>query len=72
MNVSDENSVQARFLVKVEDNYLVIYDQLTKERYDETTILLSDLPERLQEQLEYGLFFEDEEELYEFLENYSS
>ena len=42
------------------------------KRYDETTIQLSDLPERLQEKVTEGLYFTDEEELYAFLENYSS
>lgn len=60
------------FLLKEEDGYLVVYNQFTSQRYDETTILVSNLPERLKEQLETGLFFENEKALYEFLENYSS
>ena len=61
-----------RFLVKEEDGYLVIYDRMTMKRFDETTIRIADLPERLQDKVTEGLYFTDEEELYAFLENYSS
>ena len=72
IEVSDNTVSEERFLVVEEDGYLVIYDRLTMKRYDETTIQLSELPERLQEQIAEGLYFMDEEELYAFLENYSS
>lgn len=72
IEVSDGKSSNERFLVKEEDGYLVIYDRVAMKRYDETTIQLYDLPERLQELVSDGLYFSDEEELYAFLENYSS
>lgn len=72
IEVSDNYASEERFLVREEEGYLVIYDRLTMKRYDETTIQLSELPERLQEQIAEGLYFMDEEELYAFLENYSS
>lgn len=72
IEVSDNYDGNERYFVKEEDGYLVIYDRLTLKRYDETTIQLSDLPERLQERVMEGLYFQDEEELYAFLENYSS
>ena len=72
IEVSDHATSGERFFVIEEDGYLVIYDRQTKRRYDETTILFNDLPERLQERIEEGLYFMDEEELYSFLENYSS
>ena len=72
VEVSDGNTSDERFLVKEEDGYLVIYDRTAMKRYDETTIQLIDLPERLQEKVTEGLYFTNEEELYAFLENYSS
>lgn len=72
VHVSDEITPNGRFMVKEEDGYLVIYDELTRKVYDETTIRIEDLPERLREKVTEGLFFSDEEELYAFLENYSS
>jgi len=72
IEVSDGNASDERFLIKEEEGYLVIYDRMTMKRYDETTIQLCDLPERLQKLVSDGLYFADEEELYAFLENYSS
>ena len=72
VEVSDGDMSDERFLVKEEDGYLVIYDSTAMKRYDETTIQLNNLPERLQEKVTEGLYFTDEEELYAFLENYSS
>ena len=72
IEVSDGKASDERFLVKEEDGYLVVYDRMAMKRYDETTIQLYDLPERLQKLVLDGLYFADEEELYAFLENYSS
>ena len=68
-----ENDYQmGRFFVTNEEGYLVVYDCVTRKRYDETSILVQNLPENWQKKLAEGLYFADEEELYEFLENYSS
>lgn len=72
VEVTDGNTSEERFLVKEEDGYLVVYDRMMMKRYDETTIQIEDLPERLREQATIGLYFTNEEELYAFLENYSS
>lgn len=71
IEVSDNHVSYERFLIMEEDGYLVIYDRVEMRRYDETTIQLTDLPERLREQVVEGLYFMNEEELYAFLENYS-
>lgn len=63
---------QEKFMAKNEEGYLVIYDCETMQRYDETAILVQNLPEIWQQKLIEGLYFLDEKELYEFLENYSS
>ncbi|MBR2401466.1 MAG: hypothetical protein IKB01_01685 [Lachnospiraceae bacterium] len=72
IEVLDGKTSDERFLIKEEDGYLVIYDRVAMKRYDETTIQLYELPERLQELISDGLYFANEEELYAFLENYSS
>ncbi len=72
IKIEDGNPKQAKFLIIEEDGYLVIYNQTTSERYDNTSIYVKDLPDRLQKELENGLYFLNEQELYEFLENYSS
>lgn len=68
----NEKYHQGKFWVKNEEGYLVIYDCETMKRYDETAILVQNLPESWQQKLAEGLYFTDEQELYEFLENYSS
>ena len=72
IKIEDSKPNQAKFLIIEEDGYLVIYNQITSERFDNTSIYGKDLPERLQKELENGLYFLNEQELYEFLENYSS
>lgn len=72
VEAADGNASDERFFVKEEDGYLVIYDRMMMKRYDETTIQMEDLPDRLREKMIEGLYFTDEEELYAFLENYSS
>lgn len=70
--LESNNDEKGKFLVRNEDGYLVIYDCETGKRYDETAILVSHLPEIWQKKIEEGLYFVNEEALYEFLENYSS
>lgn len=72
MDVLEHAGMDDKFLLIEEDGYLVIYDRLSMTRYDETTILIRELPETLQERIAEGLYFADEEALYAFLENYSS
>ena len=72
IEVSDSNFSKERFFVTEEYGYLVIYDRVTMKQYDETTIRLQDLPSELQGMVMEGLYFLNEEELYAFLENYSS
>ena len=78
LSISEENQTEeknyqtGRYFVTNEDGYLVVYDCVTKKRYDETSILVQNLPENWKKRLEEGLYFVNEEALYEFLENYSS
>ncbi len=72
IEVSENHLSGERFLVTEEYGYLVIYDRLAMKQYDETTIRLQDLPKEMQGMVIDGLYFLNEEELYAFLENYSS
>lgn len=68
----DDSWNEKGFWMKEENGFLVIYDAESLQMYDETTIQLSDLPERLQLCIAEGIYFGNEQELYAFLENYSS
>ena len=60
------------YFLTVTDGYLEVYDAQTGTLYMETAIAYSLLPERVQKQIDEGKYFETEEALLEFLENYSS
>ena len=61
-----------QFMLLDDDGKVTVYysDNLTV--YLDTGISTASLPAELQEQLFFGIRFETEMELYEFLENYSS
>jgi hypothetical protein len=60
------------YCIKESNGYLVVYDTQTNEVYFETGVKISDLPEELQLEVQEGIYFSNPEELYSFLENYSS
>ncbi len=60
------------FYVRVEDNNLVVYCDDGKTVYMYTNISADTLPEEVQTKVSVGMFVEDEESLYNFLETYSS
>ena len=60
------------FRLAVTDGYLQVYMIETGKLYMETAIAYDLLPARVQTQINEGKYFESEEELLEFLENYSS
>lgn len=59
------------FLIN-EDHNVVVYDKTLENVYMSTGIHMEDLPESLQEEIHYMKYVETEEELYNFLESYSS
>ena len=61
-----------RFYIKEEDERLVVFLTETKEKYMDTGITVESLSVDLKKQLESGIFFQTEAELYDFLESYSS
>lgn len=60
------------FLGTVENGYLTIYLPDGTTLYDYTNISVEKLPSDIQHQLEQGIHFHDYEELYDFLETYTS
>lgn len=59
------------FLVN-EDHQVVVYDKTLDHVYMNTGIRMEELPVSLQEEIHYMKYVETEEELYHFLESYSS
>lgn len=64
--------ISYKFYIKNEDGRIVVYSTKTKEWAMETGIEVYTLPEDIKENLDIGIFFETEEDLYDFLESYSS
>lgn len=62
----------ASFYLGVYDNEVIVYLEDLETVYIETDIRLDTLPEQMQREIIGFLWVEDEETLYNFLENYSS
>lgn len=60
------------FVLQVEDNYVVVYQEGKEEVYEYTDIPLEVLPLQLQSEVLLGKPIENLDSLYSFLENYSS
>lgn len=60
------------FFLKVENNFVVVYLDDQETIYMYTDVLLSDLPDRVQQDIINVMYIPDEESLYDFLETYSS
>lgn len=58
--------------VVVEDDYLTVYDEKRENVILYTDIRLQDLPEQLAQEIIDGKYFKTEQDLYHFLESYSS
>ncbi len=60
------------FLLVNEDNYVTVYQLPERELYEYTDLIMDVLPEDVRSEVEEGKYLKDEEELYNFLENYTS
>jgi len=60
------------YYIKDDDGRLVVYEAKTQNVYAQTGIETDTLPLEIQLHLDTGIFFESEEDLYNFLESYSS
>lgn len=66
----DEN--RDEFVLVVENNYITVYHSGLEEVYLYTDIRLDELPQDVQNEIIQKKYVESEEELYNFLESYSS
>lgn len=60
------------YYLMVEDHFIVVYEEDRQRLHMNTDILLEDLNDKLKAEIIQGKFIENEEELYNFLESYSS
>jgi hypothetical protein len=60
------------FYLMVADHFIVVYEEDQNTLYMNTDILLESLDETLQAEVIQGKYIENEDELYHFLESYSS
>lgn len=60
------------YILKEKDGEILAYHYKDNTIYMPTGILIRQLPEQIQKQIKKGLYFSDEEELFSFLESYSS
>ncbi len=56
----------------VADHFVIVYEKDKKTIHTNTDILLESLSEELQTEIIRGKYIENEQELYNFLESYSS
>jgi len=63
---------ESSFMLKESDGYVVVYQEDGKSVYEHTDIAVENLSEDLQKEILGGKIIESTEELYSFLENYSS
>lgn len=67
-----KEKVPPGFYLMVADHFIVVYEEDRSTLYMNTDILLERLPDSLQREIMEGKFVASEEELYLFLESYSS
>ncbi|MGI6070634.1 MAG: hypothetical protein ACOYBE_09425 [Blautia sp.] len=70
--IRQSRTVYGTYYLKEEDGNVVVYKGDKKTVFEPTQIALNSLPEKLQKEIREGKFIDSEEELYNFLENYSS
>ena len=60
------------YVLLPEDGFVAVYQADRETLYATTGILLENLPDKLQKEIQDGKIIDSEEQLYNFLENYSS
>ena len=68
---ADEDINESFYLV-YEDGQVVIYKESDRTFYDYADINMNSIPAEIREQLKLGLYIDGEENLYNFLQAYSS
>ena len=61
-----------QYILLEENGYVAVYHADRETLFAATDILVTDLPEDLQVEINQGKLIENEEQLYNFLENYTS
>lgn len=69
---SRQEQEEGEFLLKVENDYITVYTKKDSQVYEYTNIPLDVLPEEMKREVLLGKTLQGEDELYSFLENYSS
>ncbi len=67
-----KEDVQQGYYLMVADHFVVVYEEDKRHLHMNTDILLENLSDALKAEIIQGKFIENEEELYNFLESYSS
>ena len=65
-------SNQSEFLLVDHNDYVAVYQLPEREIYEYTDVIMEVLPEDVQKEVQHGKYIKNEEELYNFLENYTS
>lgn len=60
------------YVLLAEDGFVAVYQADRETLYATTGILMESLPDNLQQEIQEGKVIDNEEQLYSFLENYSS
>lgn len=63
---------QAKYLLKSVDGKIIVYASNGYDIYFETDLIEDDLPEDVKHQITSGIYIQNDKELYDFLESYSS
>ena len=66
------DAVEYEYLLRNYNGYVAVYQLPENEIYEYTDVIMDILPVGLQEEIHDGKYLKNEEELYNFLENYTS
>lgn len=72
INSNSNEIISSGFYLRQQGEYVIVYLYDNETIFEETNILISELSEDLQHDIIGGLYIESTQELYGFLENYSS
>lgn len=70
-NTTEEDGMY-EFLLVDHNDYVAVYQLPEREIYEYTDVIMEVLPEEVQKEVQEGKYIKNEEELYNFLENYTS
>ena len=71
-NTTSGNNNVKSFYLKYDGEKVVIYTEPDRKFYDNADINMEVLPPEIREQLKLGMYMDGEDNLYDFLQTYSS